>query len=182
MNWNYCFLDQITEEQYNNIYNSLSPSRLAHISRFKKEEDLKRSLAGEFLIKKILTEDFGIENPIISRNEKGQPIIENTDIFISISHSGDLAVAAADRKPIGIDAEKIKPRNLKLAEKICLPEEKEYIFSSEDNILNRFYEIWTGKEAYFKKTGTGITDFKSVNVLNLDRYIFTVKDYLIQII
>ena len=129
MNWNYCFLDQITEEQYNNIYNSLSPSRLAHISRFKKEEDMRRSLAGEFLIKRILTEDFGIETPLISRNEKGQPIIENTDIFISISHSGDLAVAAADRKPIGIDAEKIKPRNLKLAEKICLPEEKEYIFS-----------------------------------------------------
>ena len=171
MNWDYCFLDQITEEQYNNIYNSLSPSRLAHISRFKKEEDRKRSLAGEFLIKKILTEDFGIENPLISRNEKGQPTIENTDIFISISHSGDLAVAAADRKPIGIDAEKI-----------CLPSEKEYIFSSEDNILNRFYEIWTGKEAYFKKTGTGITDFKSVNILNLDRYIFTAKDYLIQII
>lgn len=182
MNWNYCFLDQITEEQYNNIYNSLSPSRLAHISRFKKEEDRKRSLAGEFLIKKILTEDFAIENPIISRNEKGQPIIEDTDIFISIAHSGDLAVAAADRKPIGIDAEKIKLRNLKLAEKICLPQEKEYIFSCEDNVLNRFYEIWTGKEAYFKKTGTGITDFKSVNVLNLDRYIFTVKDYLIQII
>ena len=182
MNWNYCFLNQITKEQYNNIYNSLSPSRLEHISRFKKEEDRKRSLAGEFLIKKILTEDFGIKNPLISRNEKGQPTIENTDIFISIAHSGDLAVAAADRKPIGIDAEKIKPRNLKLAEKICLPQEKEYIFSSEDNILNRFYEIWTGKEAYFKKTGTGITDFMSVNVLNLDRYIFTVKDYLIQII
>ena len=182
MNWNYCFLDQITKEQYNNIYNSLSPSRFEHISRLKKEETIKRSLAGEFLIKKILIEDFGIENPIISRNEKGQPTAENTDIFISIAHSGDLAVAAADRKPIGIDVEKIKPRNLRLAEKICLPEEREYIFSGEDNILNRFYEIWTGKEAYFKKMGTGITDFKSVNILNLDRYIFTAKDYLIQII
>ena len=182
MNWKYCFLNQITEEKYNNIYNSLSPSRLAHLSRFKKEEDRKRSLAGEYLIKKILTEDFGIENPVISRNEKGQPTAENTDIFISISHSDALAVAAADLKPIGIDAEKIKPRNLRLADKICLPEEREYIFSREDNVINRFYEIWTGKEAYFKKTGKGFPDFKSVNVLNLDRYIFTVKDYLIQII
>ncbi len=180
MNWSYCFLDSIPDTEYNIIYNSLSPTRREYIDSLKKEHTRRQSLAGEFLVKKLLRESFKLKNPVISRNEIGQPYVEGSDVYISISHSGNLVAAAADRKPIGIDAEQIKPRNLRLIERVCTPEEKEYILSGDK--LKRFYEIWTGKEAYFKKQGTGITDLKSVNIPELNRFIFTLDNYIIQIV
>ena len=48
-------------------------------------------------------------------------------------------------------------------------------------VIRRFFEIWTGKEAWFKMQGTGITDLKSVNVLQLNRQLHSMEDYMIQI-
>ena len=49
-------------------------------------------------------------------------------------------------------------------------------------VLERFYEVWTAKEAYFKKMGTGITDLKSVDVTSLEKKVIIEDDYLITII
>ena len=48
--------------------------------------------------------------------------------------------------------------------------------------MQRFFEIWTAKEAYFKKCGTGITNLKSVNSLTLSRQMHILGDYILHII
>ena len=91
-------------------------------------------------------------------------------------------------EPVGIDIERIRPVKEGLCRRVCTPEELAYLqaapeeLSSDPASLRRFFEIWTGKEAYFKKCGTGITNLRSVNVLSLSRQVHTVEDYILQII
>ncbi len=182
MKWSYAYLSNITDNDLQKIYDNAEKGRKAYFDRIKADNKRRQSLAGEWLIKQLLAKQFGILNAVICRDKNGRPYVKENRIFISIAHSGDLVAVAADYSAIGIDVEKIRPNKLNLADRICLPREKEYIFAAPDLSLYRFYEVWTAKEAYFKKQGTGITDFKSVDILSLDRNIFDIDDYLIQII
>ncbi len=182
MEWKYRFLSDFTDDILTQTYNDLSPSRKAYIDSFSHSLSKRRSLAGERLVKELLEESFCIMNPIILRDPKGKPYINNKKIHISIAHSENLIVCAADFSPLGIDAERIKPISPSLIDRVCTPEEKQFVLENENINLEHFFRIWTGKEAFFKKQGTGITDFKAVNVLKLNSTIFHIDDYLIQII
>lgn len=188
MKWSYCRIDEINDCEYTNIYRSLSPSRKAHIDRFRKEHNKKCSLAGEYLAKKLIGDE-----AVIDIDDKGKPYAAGTDIYFSISHCDDAVVCATDNTAVGIDIERIRPVDLRLAKKICVDEEMQYLFGKipaqddfvfckDENILCRFFEIWTAKEAYFKKLGTGITDLKSINILTLEREIHSLAGYIIQIV
>ena len=98
---------------------------------------------------------------------------------------------AADEQPVGIDAELMRPFRWALADRVCTPQELCYVLQKlpregetcEDrDAIRRFYEIWTGKEAWFKMLGTGLGDFKAVNVPTLNRQCFREGDYQIQIV
>ncbi len=182
MKWSYCFLSDVNDSDLQNIYDNLDPSRKQYIDAKGVEKSRRQSLAGEWLAKKLIAEQFGLKNAVICRDISGKPYVKDSDIFISITHSDNLIAVAADKAAVGIDAEKIKPNSLKLIDRICLPDEKDYINADKARSLYRFYEIWTAKEACFKKQGSGITDFKSVNILSIDRKAFEIDDYLIQII
>ncbi len=182
MKWLYGFLNEASDAELQQIYSSLHATRKQHIDRIRPIDDRRRSLMGELLIKRLLNDEFGISSPTVCQNERGMPYIKDSPLFISIAHSGNLVAVAADTESIGIDVEKMKPNDLKLVKRICLPNEEQYILSNPDKSLHRFYEIWTAKEAYFKKLGTGITDFKSIDTLTLNRHIFNIDDYLIQIV
>ncbi len=182
MKWKYCFLNEIPEEELVKTYENLSPSRQSYIDSFSHSLSKKRSLAGEYLVKKLLREEFSLENTIIEREESGKPFVKGKEVFISISHCDEFIVCAADFKALGIDTEKIKPINKSLIDRVCIEEEKKFVMENGEINSERFFTIWTGKEAYFKRLGTGITDFKSVNVLTLNTDIFRIGDYLIQII
>lgn len=176
-------ITDISENAYNNTYAALHSTRKEHIERQKNEQSRRCSIAGEFLAKEILKENWGITSPIIKRNEKGKPYTEY-GINISISHCEDVVVCVADENAIGVDVEKIKPVSDALIERVCTEEELEYVYkpAEREDILYRFFEVWTAKEAYFKKQGTGITDFKSVNILNLNREIINYENLIVQIV
>ena len=54
MEWSYCDIRDLSQKEYDSIYQSLTPSRKEHIDRFLREDDRKRSLAGEYIIQKLL--------------------------------------------------------------------------------------------------------------------------------
>ena len=99
---------------------------------------------------------------------------------------------AVSREPVGIDIEEIRPIKIKLCDRVCVDEEKSYVLGDwqgaddglckDPEVTQRFFEIWTGKEAYFKKLGTGITDLKSVNILHLPRQVEIADGYMVQMI
>ncbi len=192
MHWTFCDTAHFSEETLLQAYNALSPSRKAHIDRLKQQADKIRSLTGELLVQSLLQEYYPLVSGVLHRHPGGQPYLAGCNLFVSISHCDQMVACAVSQKPVGIDIEKIRPVNLKLCRHICVEDELEYLLKGNrdlihhncDNpeILHRFFEIWTGKEAYFKKCGTGITDLKSVNILSLPRDIHIVDDYMVQIL
>lgn len=183
MKWLTGRVSDFTQQEYARAYRQLSPSRKAHIDRFRQPDDRRRSLAGEILVQKLLKE-YGISGAVLETRENGQPVLSGCRLFVSISHCGDFVACALNDAPIGIDAERIKPRSSSLAKRVCVPEELEYLqnAASDEERLVRFYEIWTAKEAWFKKLGTGIQNLQSVNTLSLPRQVFRMEDYLVTIL
>lgn len=115
------------------------------------------------------------------RTENGKPYAEGCSIRFNISHSGTYAAVALSDGEVGIDIERIREVNLKIAEKFS-SDEREYIQSAE-NPQKAFFEIWTAKEAYLKKCGTGLTvPLDSFSVIGMtDIYRFFYEDCLISV-
>ena len=109
-----------------------------------------------------LREKFGKEvEPRISNNEHQKPYIENIDnFFFNISHSGKWVVLAHNSKEIGVDIEKIKSKGQidSFAKRFFTEKERMYIEENPKNKEKCFTEIWTGKEAYMKYLGTGLSE------------------------
>ena len=192
MHWTYCDTAAFTAQELQKAYDGLSASRKAHIDRLRQPKDKRRSLTGELLVQRLLADRFGIRDARLNRRENGQPYLTGCSLYVSISHCENMVACAVSNEPVGIDLEKIRPIDRKLCRHVCLPEEKTYVLGDypedtvgecrDEKVLERFFEIWTAKEAYFKKCGTGITNLKSVNVLPVQRQIHRSGDYMLQIL
>ena len=91
----------------------------------------------------------------LCHNDRGRPYFKNTDIRISISHSGGIWLCALSGSEAGIDIERITDRNhLKIAERFFTPEETDFV---KANGADGFFRLWVRKEAYVKYMGEGIS-------------------------
>lgn len=176
-------IKNLNTDTYNEFFNLLTENRKEYILSFKDEKRRMLSVAAEMLVKKAVSELYAIpvSDVILEKNAMGMPEIQNKDIKISISHSEDMAVCALDNLPIGIDIEKIREINLKSAERFCNHAELDYIYRAENQKTSvfRFFEIWTAKEAEYKRNGGAIKEFKSVDTFSLKRKYFIKDEYLI---
>lgn len=116
------------------------------------------------------------------RYKENKPFADNC--FVSISHSGDMVAICKSDNPVGIDIEFIdRERDYKkIAKRFYQGKELDYV---GDFSLERFYEIWTKKEAYAKIDGNGIIEIhKGFDVLSVDGYTFETEilgDYALSI-
>lgn len=123
--------------------------------------EIKRrlSLLGELVTRAVLSELTGLEMSSFIRREQlhGKPYFEGfEDFYFNISHSESfLAVAVADGN-VGIDIEAVKEPDLSVVKRLAVGE-REYILENPELGAMRFYEIWTKKEAFLKRTGEGIS-------------------------
>lgn len=93
----------------------------------------------------------------------GKPYLQDGSRHFSISHSGDLVIAAcSDHGEIGIDTiETIRMKDQSLS--FLHPDEKEAYDSSEDKTAY-LGGVWTKKEAISKLTGQGwVPGFSGIN-------------------
>lgn len=121
-----------------------------------KNSKFKISLLAKFYVKKIAAEFLNatINTLDFEKTSNGKPFLKNyPDFHFNISHSNNLIAIAIDNSQIGIDIEKIREVNLKLANRHFCENEINFINSNNE----RFFEIWTKKEAYLKFCGKGIT-------------------------
>ncbi len=142
------------------------------------------SLLGEKILRTALIKDYNFKNTdiIIERTENGKPYLKNnSDIFFNISHSNNAVAVAVSDIEIGIDIEKLRKPNLKVAERFFTDNENRYINNFQNKDI-AFFEIWTKKEAYFKQLGKGISaDFSKTEVLELNIKTFTKNNYVISV-
>ena len=98
----------------------------------------------------------------ILKTENGKPyIIKQPDFHFGISHTKNAITVAFSKEPVGVDIEKIRDVDLKVADRFFTEEEQKYINSDVSLSCRRFFEIWTKKEAIIKKSGLKLKDIKT---------------------
>ncbi|HMB31343.1 MAG TPA: 4'-phosphopantetheinyl transferase superfamily protein [Desulfohalobiaceae bacterium] len=128
---------------------------------FRKESSKVNYAAARLL----LVEALGEEPSVISRlekNEQGKPFILGYPEF-SLTHTeGFVAVAVAEKGRLGIDVEKIRDIRLDDFDSYLTQKEKKEI----DGSCERFFYLWTAKEAAMKAAGTGLKEPISAAFVN----------------
>ena len=91
--------------------------------------------------------------------EKGKPHIGNlSNVHFNISHSGNYVVCAVASTEVGIDVERVRKVNLRIAERFfSAPELHDLLELDEEARKQYFIILWTIKESYLKAIGRGLT-------------------------
>ena len=103
----------------------------------------------------------------ISGGQYGKPYIASSMYEFNVSHSGNYMVITYNTKSIGIDIEETTGYDDEVIKSCFSEDEGNYVlFAVEEEKNNRFTDIWTAKESYFKYLGYGIGDtMSSVSVI-----------------
>ncbi len=136
----------------------VSPERRERAARCRLPEDKKQTVFSEALVRVLLCRETGLDNARLcfSYGEHGKPRLAGcAQAEFSLSHtSGAVAVALSERA-VGVDVERIKPLSVRVASRFD-QRECAYIFGREEGADERFFRVWTRKEAYGKRSGEGL--------------------------
>ncbi len=122
--------------------------------RFTENEPVRDSTPYLSKATRAFWEKTGLEPEEIRRTQKGKPYFPSGRVHLSVTHTGNLFVAAFSPRPIGIDGERADQERVRVAEKKFFPEER----------LLPFSYVWCGKEAVSKLVGTGMEMMMQVKV------------------
>lgn len=101
---------------------------------------------------KALWDTFGkrLSDCKIEKTQSGKPFFPDcADIKFNLSHSGEYAAAAVSDREVGVDIERIRPINPRIAERYL----QGIVRGSGDADI---IEAWCRKESYGKFTGSGL--------------------------
>ncbi|MFL9484061.1 4'-phosphopantetheinyl transferase family protein [Chitinophagaceae bacterium LWZ2-11] len=147
-----------------NEYKSvLSDDEHFRSDRYYHEKDKDRFIVSRgnlrILLGKYLKKEPGEIMFEIGNNKKPRIKKMGEGLYYNVSHSGNVILIAIAKGDVGVDVEKVEPA-------FPYKDVLTYIFSNEEiEDLNRFalprerfYTLWTRKEALLKATGKGIDD------------------------
>ena len=101
----------------------------------------------------------------------GKPCVENAPLFVSLTHSESLTLAAVSKKVVGIDAEFRKERDYEAIAK--------RFFSDIPKNLLDFYQAWTARESYKKAEGCSLPCALRKKEIKNIRYLSLFKGYTV---
>ena len=146
-------IDEVKEKLREQI--DLDPAGENQYISFKSETRKKQWLSYRILLRKMLFPEL----PVLEYDAFGKPRLKNTDLFISITHSGDYsAVITSKTCPVGIDIERLKDRIHRIKDKFLTAEEDRQI--GKANRLEKLYVAWGAKEALYKIYGKPGVEFQ----------------------
>ncbi len=188
-------IGNLTDEEYQKWFSLMTKEKQEKVSRYKDFERRKCSVAGEMLVKNHIGRALNLapESLVILADENGKPYIASCPIHFNISHCENVLAYAFSEKEIGIDIEKIRPISLSILKSFFSVEEQEFILGKSLNedisdnyntqeALEKFYRIFTLKEAICKKSGVGIKGLKEANALPFLDHSFKENDFIISIL
>ncbi|MDD2362492.1 MAG: 4'-phosphopantetheinyl transferase superfamily protein [Oscillospiraceae bacterium] len=146
-------------DEFNRLLLSVSKEKQERIMRFHFDIDKKLSLYSEVFVRTIICEMFNINNKEITfeKNEYGKPYLKGyPDFQFNLSHTRNAIAIAVSDKLVGVDIEKVKVADLKIAKRFFTKSEMDYIMQAMNDIDKRFYEVWTKKESYIKYDSKGL--------------------------
>jgi 4'-phosphopantetheinyl transferase len=142
----------------------MSPEEIDRANSFYQTKDKYRYITAHGTLRNILAK-YLHQSPGAIRFLEGankKPCLINqaeSNLFFNISYAGDWILLAVANLEIGVDVETINPRldYLEITQKNFSAEEADYI--NADNSTERFFLLWTRKEALLKATGKGLDDY-----------------------
>lgn len=161
---------QFDDGDFPKAYEMMSESRKLNCDKLKRKQDKKCCVFADFSARSVLSEIVALppEKLVFDKDGFGKPYLVNGKCFFNYSHSDTrIALAVNPERECGADIEKIRPVDLNVILRVCSSLEREYVFSNEsvtdcvirnEEILKRFFAVWTYKEAFLKCRGTGIID------------------------
>lgn len=159
-------INDFNKDDINNFYDKIPKLKKDKIYKFKNYESKVRSIVGEIILKELLVKKNISYNSLdYYINEYGKPYLKDNTTFFNISHSFDYVITAISDNEVGIDIEKIRKTPIKIINQFATEKEKEYILSSNNNIEERIFKIYTLKEAYFKMLGTNLNNILEVEFI-----------------
>ena len=119
------------------------------------------NMVKQAFLPQIIMQSFGLnkEDYEITTELQGKPIIKSSkieNIHFNISHTNKYWVCATAMCEVGVDIETCAKSRKNIAEYYFTDGEKLNLEQSQD-YNKTFFEIWTGKEAYAKMTGQGLS-------------------------
>jgi 4'-phosphopantetheinyl transferase len=97
---------------------------------------------------------------IIIKDESGKPVLRNSKLHLSISHTPAFAaVMMHPSAPVGIDIEACTPKVVRIAHKFLREDEVQAIKPEEQ--IDKLILYWSAKEALYKLYGKGGIEFKT---------------------
>ena len=144
------------EERWKDLFENLPEKDRERIGRFRFDADRIRGTLGTVMIRHFAGEAFPGEEIRIERTELGKPFLYGHEGFeFSLSHSGDMVVLAVSGKAVGADVETVKGRDWKMFGRFLSEAEMKMIGEAEDP-EEKFFEVWTVREAFSKEEGQGL--------------------------
>jgi len=164
----------------------VSDARKEKILRYRFFSDRLLSLYAALLTRMIVSNRVGVsaDKLEIAYESKGKPYLANTEnLYFNLSHTRScILLCISAHQLVGADIEKLNPPPFEIMETVFHPDEIYYIESATTNTnVQKFYEIWTKKEAYLKKTGTGFLHDPSLintRLLPVDYCSYRIGDYI----
>ena len=108
------------------------------------------------------------------RWEDGRPIVPT--LHVSVAHKDDKGVAIVGKQPVGVDIEKIEPKDQGFWDLAFTESEQELLHAQPDPDIAAI-QFWVAKEAYGKMLGTGLSgDPRHIVVTGIDGDELMVED------
>lgn len=149
------------DENYDMLYRQLYDERRLAVDRLKNRKAVYVSMTAGITLMELLRRELGLtpDKLAIACGSNGKPYLADYPEFhFNISHSGEYVVAACGNCELGVDIEGLREADLAVARRCFTSDEKEYVLCGNvDETSERFFRIWTMKEAYLKYTGQGIS-------------------------
>jgi 4'-phosphopantetheinyl transferase len=129
-------------------------------------EDRRRELAATYaLVRLALAEVTGTPPSAwsVRRDSLGRPIVEGPvdGLHVSVTHTPGLVACLVAPRIVGVDAEQVSPRvpYMRIAEQVFSPPELASLtcIDDEPRRTDRFFLLWSVKEALAKARGEGLS-------------------------
>ncbi len=168
-------------EKINYSEDILSDNRREKIAKMKREDDKQLSACAELLLIYALKKQLGqVQLPLdIQEDDRSKLQLTDLPYFFNISHANEYAVCSLSDKPIGVDIDYFRVRELSHTDRMLHIEEAQMLaFISNPNEKKKyFYECWVAKESYLKNLGIGLIVRPGDFMVREDRLLIGKEDF-----
>jgi 4'-phosphopantetheinyl transferase len=150
---------------YQDYMRYLSGVELERCGRFIQDASRVQYVMSHAALRFLLSRYVGVtfDQLRFDRGEHGKPGLVGRNVAFNLSHSGDCAlIGVTATGEIGVDVELVRDKDslIGLAERFYTGAERDWLRDSgtRAEFVDRFYQVWTCKEACLKARGVGLTE------------------------